>query len=209
MKSFNFTKEPSELHKETIVRIEECFEDICSCSQINYRVMDRSKTWKEWNQIGHLFMERPEILAEAREIYFYLTSMWTNGSGLHREQMLREWLQKNAEPIEDDEDYDDDIDGEAYGFYLDTDLAMYAIVVDMGGACSVCPEMAIFAKDKRYLCNAHQARQNIADAAKSCGDIAYAREACYYLLAQLPDSDIETKRKLERSINTLNTILRG
>lgn len=209
MRSFTFTKEPSEAHQDAIMRIEEHFVGICSHGQINFKVLDKSKTWKEWNTLGHIFFERPEILAEAREIFEYLVNIWTNGSGCYREEPMLKWLQNNAEEIEDDEDYDDIIDGQAYGFYLDTDLAMYAIVVDMSDTHCYCPELAIFAKDKRYLCNEYMARKNLEEAAKNCGDIAYAREACYYLLAQLSDKDEKTKRKLDFAINTLNTILRG
>lgn len=209
MKNFIFAKEPSEAHKDAIVRIEEHFADICSHGQINFRVLDKSKTWKEWNMLGHIFFERPEILAEAREIFVYLVNTWTNSSGIYREEPMLNWLKNHAEEIEEDADYDDVIDGQAFGFYLDTDLAMYAIVVDMSDTHTFCPELAIFAKDKRYLCDQYTARKHLEEASKNCGDIAYAREACYYLLAQLSDKEEKTKRKLESTINKLNSILRG
>lgn len=215
---YKFTSSPGKLYEHMMQQKQNCFGDICANGKVvfatrlcGYGQVERMLC-QHGNDLGYVFFEHPDIRSEVHDVFAVLNKAWTEVDDYtYSGEKMFQWLRENAEEIELADDYD--CECEAYRFYLETDIALYSMRAEWASedpAKNV--RLYIDVYDKRYLVDCPE--RTLMEAAETCGDIAFAREVCRFVAAQLPycyRTKVSQKfeSKLNDAISALNIVLRG
>lgn len=217
---YNFTATPGKLYAQLMKQREGTAGDICADGKVafattlcDYGQIGRTLI-QHGNDLGHVFFERPNIRTEVHDVFAVLKKEWSeeNGYSYSGEKTAR-WLQATAAEVEPWPDDDYDLEYKAYRFFLETDIALYSMQAEWATEDpGKNVRLYIDVYDKRYLVDRPEVA--LMEAAENCGDIAFAREVCRFVAAQLPycyrtkiSHKLETK--LNDAVSALNIILRG
>jgi hypothetical protein len=215
---YNFTPTPSKLYERVMQQKQNSSGDVCASGKVKfttklcgYGQIERT-LGQHGNELGHVFFERPDIRTEVHDVFAVLNKAWTEVDDYtYSEEKMFQWMQTNAEEVEPEDDYE--CEYTAYHFYLETDIALYSMCAEWPtDAPSKNVTLYIDVYDKRYLVACPE--RALLEVAENCGDIAFAREVCRFVEAQLPycyqaKMTQQLKNKLSNSIAALNVILRG